>query len=138
MVALRRFTASLAALGGLSLTPTIYASNTSYISGIGLDGVTRQLASDRTPALYTGDFGDCLGGESLLNVTKFDAAFYWDNSTILFHLDGATNLQSEDLICKWTQLHILVRELKLTRCQYTSRSRHTASPGIPKPWTRAW
>jgi hypothetical protein len=76
------------------------ANNTTYISGTSLDGVTRSLAVDRTPALYTGDFGDCLGGQSLLNVTKFDAALYYDNSTILFHLDGITNLKSEALMGK--------------------------------------
>ncbi|KAH6646060.1 hypothetical protein BKA67DRAFT_525735 [Truncatella angustata] len=75
------------------------ARATTYISGTSLDGVTNNhLAADRTPALYTGDFGDCLGGQSLLNVTKFDAAFYYDNSTILFHLDGTTNLKSESLM----------------------------------------
>ncbi|KAI1762000.1 TRP-domain-containing protein [Hypoxylon sp. FL1150] len=85
----------LPALGGLTLTPISHAETT-YITGTGLDGVTnRNLALDRTPALYTGDFGDCLGGQSLLNVTKFDAAFYYDNSTILFHLDGTTNIRNE-------------------------------------------
>lgn len=137
MVSPRRLTASLAVLGGLPFIPTTRAVDTTYISGIGLDGVTRQLASDRMPALYTGDFGDCLGGESLLNVTKFDAAFYWDNSTILFHLDGATNLQSEDLVCKWLRLRFWYATVKLTWCQYTSRYRHTARPGILWPWTRA-
>lgn len=86
------------------LIATTYAKNTTYISGTSLDGVTNnRLAADRTPALYTGDFGDCLGGQSLLNVTKFDAALYYDNSTILFHLDGSTNLKSEALMCKCFQ-----------------------------------
>ncbi|KAI1445227.1 TRP-domain-containing protein [Annulohypoxylon stygium] len=85
----------LPALGVLSLLSAVCAKNTQYISGTSLDGVTTRLALDRTPALYTGDFGDCLGGQSLLNVTKFDAAFYYDNSTILFHLDGTTNIRNE-------------------------------------------
>ncbi|OTA58631.1 TRP-domain-containing protein [Hypoxylon sp. EC38] len=88
----------LSVLGGLSLTPTALAKETQYITGTNLDGVTTRLALDRTPALYTGDFGDCLGGQSLLNVTKFDAAFYYDNSTILFHLDGTTNLRNESIM----------------------------------------
>jgi hypothetical protein len=69
-----------------------------YILGTDAQGVTRQLAVDRTPALYTGDFGDCLGGESLFNVTKFDAAYYKDNLTVIFHLDGTTNIKNESLM----------------------------------------
>ncbi|KAI1417162.1 TRP-domain-containing protein [Hypoxylon sp. FL1857] len=88
----------LPVLGGLSLIPTACAKETQYITGTNLDGVTTRLALDRTPALYTGDFGDCLGGQSLLNVTKFDAAFYYDNSTILFHLDGTTNIRNESIM----------------------------------------
>ncbi|ORY60642.1 uncharacterized protein BCR38DRAFT_487697 [Pseudomassariella vexata] len=98
MASLRRLSALLAALGTFSQIPTTYAADTVYISGTGLDGVTRQLAVDRAPALYTGDFGDCLGGESLMNITKFDAGFYYDNSTVLFHLEGATNLQNDSLM----------------------------------------
>ncbi|KAI1370730.1 TRP-domain-containing protein [Hypoxylon crocopeplum] len=86
------------ALSGLTLVTKVQGKETQYITGIGLDGVTRNLALDRAPALYTGDFGDCLGGQSLLNVTKFDAAFYYDNSTILFHLDGTTNIRNEDIM----------------------------------------
>lgn len=99
---LRRFRPSALALALQHLLFAMTsATSTTYISGTSLDGITRNnLAADRTPALYTGDFGDCLGGQSLLNVTKFDAAFYYDNSTILFHLDGTTNLKSELLMCK--------------------------------------
>ncbi|KAI1212816.1 TRP-domain-containing protein [Annulohypoxylon truncatum] len=85
-------------LGALALLSTACAKDTQYISGTSLDGVTTRLALDRTPALYTGDFGDCLGGQSLLNVTKFDAALYYDNSTILFHLDGTTNIRNESIM----------------------------------------
>ncbi|KAI1141010.1 TRP-domain-containing protein [Hypoxylon sp. FL0543] len=88
----------LPVLGGLGLIPTSCAKETQYITGTNLDGITTRLALDRTPALYTGDFGDCLGGQSLLNVTKFDAAFYYDNSTILFHLDGTTNIRNESIM----------------------------------------
>lgn len=69
-----------------------------YIKGLGIDGVNRDLDVSRYPALYTGDFDDCLGGESLFNVTKFDAAYYADNLTVLFHLDGTTNIHKENLI----------------------------------------
>ncbi|KAK9424097.1 putative ML-like domain-containing protein [Seiridium unicorne] len=93
-----RWSRALALVLESLLIATAFAKNTTYISGTSLDGVTSKLAVDRTPALYTGDFGDCLGGQSLLNVTKFDAALYYDNSTILFHLDGTTNLKSEALM----------------------------------------
>lgn len=58
----------------LCLVPAGVANDTRYIYGTSIDGITKQLAVDRTPALYTGDFGDCLGGQSLFNITKFDAA----------------------------------------------------------------
>lgn len=74
------------------------AKNTQYIYGTSITGVTQQLAVDRTPALYTGDFGDCLGGHSLFNVTRFDAAYYSDNSTVLFHLDGQSSIANESLV----------------------------------------
>lgn len=82
----------------LALVATAHARETTYVYGTGADGKTRQLAVDRTPALYTKDFGDCLGGESLFNVTKFDAAYYADNLTIIFHLDGTTNIKNESLM----------------------------------------
>lgn len=83
----------------LSLITHVHAEReTKYIFGTGADGISRQLAADRTPTLYTGDFGDCLGGESLFNVTKFDAAYYRDNLTIIFHIDGTTNIKNESLM----------------------------------------
>lgn len=81
-----------------SLTSTVAAKDTQYIFGTSITGVTQQLAVDRTPALYTGDFSDCLGGESLFNITKFDAAYYTDNSTVLFHLDGQSSIKHESLM----------------------------------------
>ena len=50
-------------------------------------GQTVLLQDDRQPALYTGDFGDCLGG-SLLEITRFDAEYWVDNMTVGFHLAG--------------------------------------------------
>lgn len=83
--------------------PTANARETVYIKGLGLDGVNRDLDVSRYPALYTGDFYDCMGGESLFNITKFDVAYYADNLTVLFHLDGTTNIRKEDIM-----LHILL------------------------------
>ncbi|KAG6017839.1 hypothetical protein E4U54_002481 [Claviceps lovelessii] len=77
------------------------AHETVYSRDLGLNGgVNQNLDDSRYPALYSGDFDDCLGGESLFNVTKFDAAYYADNLTVLFHLDGTTNLRKEDVICQ--------------------------------------
>ena len=60
-------------------------------------GETVYLLDDRVPALYTADFGDCLGS-SLINVTRFDAAYYKDNMTVLFHLEGHTAVKNESLM----------------------------------------
>jgi hypothetical protein len=61
------------------------------------DGQTVYLADDRQPSLYTKDYGDCLGGSSI-NVTRFDAAYYRDNMTVLFHLEGNTAIANESLV----------------------------------------
>lgn len=73
------------------------AQDTRYITYQGEGGDTVYLADNRRPALYTGNFGDCLGG-SLINVTRFDAAYYKDNMTVQFHLAGNSNLNSEALM----------------------------------------
>ncbi|KAK7740678.1 hypothetical protein SLS53_005146 [Cytospora paraplurivora] len=86
----------------LALSQAAAARDALYTYGTSVTGVTRQLAVDRKPALYTGDFGDCLGGQSLFNITKFDAAYYTDNSTVLFHLDGASNLDHEYLTLRFS------------------------------------
>ncbi|UNI24227.1 hypothetical protein JDV02_009993 [Purpureocillium takamizusanense] len=88
---------------GCLLLSTVLGADTVYIKGYGIDGKERELDVNRYPALYTRDFDDCLGGESLFNVTKFDAAYYADNLTVLFHLDGTTNIRKESLV-----LHIAV------------------------------
>ncbi len=71
---------------------------TQYVYGPDVNGVNRPFAVDRYPTLYTGDFGDCLGGQSLFNVTKFDTAYYADNLTMVFHLDGASNIRNDSLM----------------------------------------
>ncbi|KAG5929074.1 hypothetical protein E4U42_007224 [Claviceps africana] len=89
-----------------SCLSTAEARETAYTRDLGFDAgnavVKRDLDHGRYPALYSGDFDDCLGGESLFNVTKFDAAYYADNLTVLFHLDGTTNLRKEDVILHFT------------------------------------
>jgi hypothetical protein len=62
-----------------------------------IDGKRWRVRDDRQPALYTADFGDCMG-ESAINVTQFDAAYYRDNMTVLFHLQGETALTNESIM----------------------------------------
>ena len=78
--------------------PTAVARDTEYINGADANNVTSRLAVDRYPTLYTGDFGDCLGGQSLFNITKFDIAYYADNMTVVFHLDGVSSIKNESLM----------------------------------------
>ncbi|KAF1808245.1 TRP-domain-containing protein [Eremomyces bilateralis CBS 781.70] len=66
-----------------------------WITVQGPDGKKIPLRDSRKPALYTGDFGDCMGSSSLVKVTRFDAAFYKDNMTVVFHLQGSTTLAKE-------------------------------------------
>lgn len=73
------------------------SSTTQYVTYQTNDGDTVYLADDRRPALYTGNFGDCLGS-SLINLTRFDAAYYKDNMTVLFHIAGNSGLMNESLM----------------------------------------
>ncbi|TKA24447.1 hypothetical protein B0A54_17703 [Friedmanniomyces endolithicus] len=73
------------------------ASQDQWITYQNNNGETVYLQDERKPALYTGNFGDCLGS-SLINVTRFDAAYYADNMTVLFHLAGNTGLANESLM----------------------------------------
>jgi hypothetical protein len=82
------------------MLPAVRADNSmDTIQGTNAAGVTQTLLVDRYPALYSGNFGDCMGGQSLLNLTSFDAAYYADNMTVLFNMVGATSLRNESLMC---------------------------------------
>lgn len=70
---------------------------TDWISYTNTAGETLYLDSNREPALYTKDYGDCQG-DSVINVTRFDAAYYKDNMTITFHLGGSTAVANESVI----------------------------------------
>ncbi|CAG8983447.1 hypothetical protein HYALB_00000616 [Hymenoscyphus albidus] len=95
------FVSTLAVLN--TIIPSVQANEPETITFTGTNGQPVALLVDRTPALYTGDFGDCMGGQSLLNLTSFDAAYYADNMTVLFNLAGTSNLRNESLM-----LHIAV------------------------------
>jgi hypothetical protein len=88
-----------------TIIPAVQAASTpATIEGTDAAGVTQTLLVDRYPSLYTGDFGDCMGGQSLINLTAFDAAYYADNLTVTFGLAGTTNLRDESLICAYSPL----------------------------------
>ena len=93
----------MALFANLSIVPAASTGNatavdnTQWISYEEADGQTVYLKDNRQPALYTGNYGDCLGS-SLVNVTRFDAAYYADNMTVLFHLAGHTSLANESLM----------------------------------------
>ncbi|KAF7954667.1 hypothetical protein EAE96_005786 [Botrytis aclada] len=92
-------TALLSSLAILNpISPVFADSSAGYVTGTNSAGKTIELLNSRTPALFTGNFGDCMGGQSLINVTTFDAAYYADNMTVLFHLAGNTNLQNESVM----------------------------------------
>ena len=77
--------------------PIAFANKTKWIQATTDSGEVIYLADDRKPALYTQNFGDCLGS-STINVTRFDAAYYKDNMTVLFHLEGNTAVTNESLM----------------------------------------
>lgn len=81
----------------LSLIDLTLTTDNLWIQTTNSAGETIYLRDDRKPALYTQDFGDCLGS-SLINVTRFDAAYYQDNMTVLFHLEGNTNVANESIM----------------------------------------
>lgn len=76
---------------------SVAAVEKTWITGVDEEGNKIYLDDNRRPALYTQSFGDCQG-DSLINVTRFDAAYYKDNMTILFHLAGNTALTDEGLM----------------------------------------
>jgi hypothetical protein len=62
-----------------------------------VDGKQYLVPDNRRPALYTSHYGDCMGSSSI-NVSRFDAAYYKDNMTIAFHLEGSTALKNETIM----------------------------------------
>ena len=85
----------LAAL--LTFLPLALTDETKYVQTTTNSGETVLVPDDRKPSLYTQKFGDCLGS-SVVNVTRFDAAYYQDNMTVLFHLEGHSGLTNESVM----------------------------------------
>lgn len=78
-----------------------------YFTGQDADGNRIFLDDARKPALFTQDFGDCLGS-SVVNVSRFDAAYYKDNMTVVFHLKGSTSIRNESLMRTWDRSSFLM------------------------------
>jgi hypothetical protein len=77
---------------------------TQYVTTTNPQGQTVYLPENRQPALYTQNFGDCLGG-SLIDISRFDAGYYQDNMTVTFHLQGTTQLTNASVISKYRQAY---------------------------------
>jgi hypothetical protein len=58
------------------------------------------VRDDRRPTLYTRDYGSCMASTSF-TINRFDAAYYKDNMTVMFHLGGETTLQNETIMSKY-------------------------------------
>jgi hypothetical protein len=75
------------------------------------------------PALYTGDFGDCLGGRSSFTITTFDIAYdATGNKTVVFHFEGTSDIEDESLMCKANWEDCFGKVADKTQC--TSLSTH--------------
>lgn len=79
------------------LACAITPQNATYIPYDNGDGRVVYLRDFRQPALYSGGFGDCQEGGSLVNIARFDVAFYKDNLTVLFRLAGDTQLEDQEI-----------------------------------------
>lgn len=92
-----RSSASALQLLAASLVSSALASDVPGYVTATIDGQQYLVPDNRQPSLYTGNYGDCMGGSSI-NVTRFDAAYYKDNMTVLFHLAGQTALKNESIM----------------------------------------
>jgi len=92
-------------LAFLAIIKPVMGENITYVTTTDASGKTVYLPANRQPALYTQDFGDCLGG-SLLDVSRFDAAYYADNMTVTFHLQGTTQLENASVISELSRGYI--------------------------------
>ena len=79
------------------VSSAVTSNDKQYVQYTNNEGQSVLLADNRRPALYTQAFGDCMG-DSLINVTRFDAAYYKDNMTVLFHLEGSSALTNQSLM----------------------------------------
>jgi hypothetical protein len=79
------------------------AAQSSCIRGQDSTGQQVCLDPNRKPTLYTQDFGDCQGN-SLINVTQFDGAYYADNTTVTWDLKGQTSVLNDTVMSKMIRI----------------------------------
>lgn len=72
-----------------------------YVTAYDPEGNKVYVPDNRRPSLYTQSFGDCQG-DSLINVTRFDGAYYRDNMTVTFNLEGHTSIENDTVMRKLT------------------------------------
>jgi hypothetical protein len=76
---------------------SMYKLAATFLAIIHLTLAQVNLPDNRQPALWTENFGDCLGN-SLIDVSRFDAALYLDNLTVTFHLQGQSVVSNLNLM----------------------------------------
>ncbi|KAL2161188.1 hypothetical protein VTH06DRAFT_8407 [Thermothelomyces fergusii] len=57
-----------------------------------------KVKSPAVPVLRTGNFGNCLSGQDVLDVTRFDVAYDSGNRTLVLHLNGTSRIQEEESV----------------------------------------
>ena len=75
----------------------IAAEDTQYVTTYDEYGDAIAVRDDRQPSLWTRKFADCSGDPQII-VSRFDAAYYKDNMTVLFHLEASTELNNQSLM----------------------------------------
>lgn len=83
-----------------AMLPIVLAEDRQFVTTTDSAGNKIWLADDRKPALYTDNFGSCLD-QGLVDVTRFDAALYHDNMTLMFDIQGSTNLTRDSVVSEW-------------------------------------
>lgn len=93
---------------------SVSADDSHLIKGYDFNGAIQTLDIAPRPSLFSGNFADCLKGGSLFNFSTFDVAYYADNRTIFFRLEGASNIRKESLA-----LHLSIEAYGETRFNMT-------------------
>lgn len=83
------------------------------------------LPDNRQPALYTKDYGTCQDN-SMISMTRFDGAFYQDNMTATWGLNGASSVENETVM---RGLNSAPQWNHSDRMQWTSKLMHTEKRG---------
>ncbi|OJJ43907.1 hypothetical protein ASPZODRAFT_73451 [Penicilliopsis zonata CBS 506.65] len=72
-------------------------AGTAYVTIDEANGEEVSVPDDRRPSLYTKDFGDCQS-DSIIQLSRFDGAFFRDNMTVTINMDGTTTAENENVM----------------------------------------